>query len=153
MVRAKQTLFGHLTILFIQYKPGIMAPTKPKPPVQVIDSFLTQQDILSALLVWVILEGFSFILLPNFTLISGDNKTLTWILISAPLGILGAIMIGLCSSWLQYCHERLHKTNPQKKLLVALGNVGSWIGLAGIGFPLIIVGLEFWFLIIHGIDI
>lgn len=137
---------------FIQYRLGNMAPTKPKPSVQVIDSFLTQQDILSALVVWVILEGFSFVLLPNFTLIPGEDKTLTWVLISAPLGIIGSIIIGLCSSWLQYCHVRLHKTDPKKKFLVAIGNMGSWLGLAGIGFPLIMVGLEFWLLIIHGID-
>ena len=129
-----------------------MAPTKPKPPVKVIDAFLTQQDILSALLVWVILEGFSFILLPNFKLINGENKTLTWIAISAPIGLLGAIMIGVCSSWLQYCQLRIHKTNSNKKFMVALGNIGSWIGLAGIGFPMIVVGLELWFLIVHGLD-
>ncbi|QUY40939.1 hypothetical protein HRE53_02870 [Acaryochloris sp. 'Moss Beach'] len=137
---------------FIQYKLGNMAPTKPRPPVQVIDSFLTQQDILSALVVWIILEGFSFILLPNFTLISGENKTLTWVLITTPLGIAGSIIIGICSSCLQYCHVRLHKADPKKKLLVAFANMGSWLGLAGIGFPLIVVGLEFWLLIVHGID-
>lgn len=129
-----------------------MAATKPKPSVQVFDAFLTQKDILSALLVWVILEAFSFILLPNFTLIKSDNTTLTWLSISVPLGLIGAFVIGICSSWLQYCHVQLHKTNPHKKLLVALCNIGSWIGLAGIGFPLIIVGLEFWLLIAHGLD-
>jgi|GEM_PF-2438590 len=129
-----------------------MAPTKPKPSVRAIDSFLTQRDFLSALLVWITLEGFSFVLLPNFTLIAGDHKTLTWILVSTPLGILGAMMIGLCSSWLQYCQMRIHKTHPHKKLLVALGNMGSWMGLAGIGFPLIMIGLELWLLIIHGVD-
>ena len=91
-------------------------------------------------------------LLPNFTLISGDNKTLTWILISAPLGILGAFLIGLCSSWLQHCQLRIHKTHANKSLLVAIGNIGSWIGLAGIGFPLVMIGLELWSLIIYGID-
>ncbi|WP_299408484.1 hypothetical protein [Acaryochloris sp. IP29b_bin.148] len=129
-----------------------MAPTKPKPPIQVIDTFLTQKDILSALLVWILLEGFSFILLPSFTLITAENKTLTWILISAPMGLIGALMIGFCSSWLQYCQLRIHKTNPHKKFWVALGNVGSWIGLAGIGFPLIMIGLEMWVRIVYGMD-
>lgn len=128
-----------------------MAPTKPKPPVKVIDSFLTQRDMLSALLVWIILEGASFILLPNFTLISGENKALTWILISVPLGIVGASIIGFCSSWLQYCQLRINKTNKQKNLLVVLGNIGSWLGLACIGFPLIMIGVEMWLLIAIGV--
>lgn len=120
---------------FIQYKLGNMAPTKPKPPVQVIDSFLTQQDILSALVVWVILEGFSFILLPNFTLITGENKTLTWVLISAPLGIIGSIIIGLCSSWLQYCHVRLHKTDPKKSLWLPSRIWGAGLVWPELDFP------------------
>jgi hypothetical protein len=33
-----------------------------------------------------------------------------------------------------------------------LGNLGSWLGLTGIGFPLITVGVELWLMIVHGID-
>ncbi|NJM66272.1 MAG: hypothetical protein HC851_11735 [Acaryochloris sp. RU_4_1] len=129
-----------------------MAQIKHKPPVQVIDTFLAQRDIFSALLVWIILEGFSFVLLPNFTVIPGDNKTLTWVLVSVPLGMGGAFVIGLCSSWLQYCQLRMHKTNPHKKLWILLGNLGSWLGLVGIGLPLITVGVQLWLMIVHGID-
>ncbi|NJK41731.1 MAG: hypothetical protein HC934_11000 [Acaryochloridaceae cyanobacterium SU_2_1] len=129
-----------------------MAPAKqrPKPPLEAIDAFLTQQDMLSALLVWAVLEGLSLLLLPHFTLFAGEDKRKTWILMSAFLGVGGALLIGLSSSWLQYCQLRVHRQNRNKSLLVFLGNVTSCIGLIGIGLPLITVFIELMLLVLTG---
>jgi hypothetical protein len=116
-----------------------------------LDLFLTQQDTLTALIIWIVLEALSLIMLPNFQLIPGENKQLTWILISGPSGVLGAILIGFSSSVLQYCHDRLPRRSAHKKTYIGLAQLGSWLGLAGISFPLVMAAVEFWVLFTHGI--
>jgi hypothetical protein len=115
-----------------------------------VDLFLTQQDTLSALIVWVVLEGLSLILLPSFQLIPGEQKRLVWILLSGSLGVTGAILIGLSSGIIQYCHDNLPRRGTNKQSLINLAQVLSWIGLVGVGFPLVVVTLEFWLVLTQG---
>jgi hypothetical protein len=128
-----------------------MSELKSKFSFENVDLFLTQQDTLSALIVWVVLEGLSLILLPSFQLIPGDEqKRLVWILLSGSLGVTGAILIGLSSGIIQYCHDNLPRRGTNKQSLINLAQVLSWIGLIGVGFPLVVVTLEFWLVLTQG---
>ncbi|HEY9847366.1 MAG TPA: hypothetical protein V6D03_14370 [Candidatus Caenarcaniphilales bacterium] len=113
-----------------------------KPPGEPIDLEVAQKDFFSALTVWLILEVFSFALLPGFSLIETQNKQSAWFFVSVPLGIVGAILVGVSSQLVYFSQERLQGRN--KKSLMWLGLFGGWLGLAGIGFPLAIAGLEIW---------
>jgi hypothetical protein len=115
-----------------------------------IDLFLGQQDTLSALMVWILLEGLSCLVVPTAQLIPGDDKWVSWILISAPLGIIGALLIGTSSSLVEWVQEKFDKRTTNKKLWVLLSQMLGWIGLAGVGLPLILVGLELGQLIFKG---
>ncbi|PZD74875.1 hypothetical protein C1752_00851 [Acaryochloris thomasi RCC1774] len=127
-----------------------MSALKSKFSFEDVDLFLTQQDTLSALIVWLVLEGLSFILLPSFQLIPGEHKHLTWILISGSLGVTGAVLIGLSSGIIQYCHDNLPRRGTNKQSLINVAQVMSWMGLAGVGFPLVFVALEFWVILTQG---
>jgi len=116
-----------------------------KIPFEAIDLNLARKDFFSALGVWFVLEVFSFLLLPGFRLIPIENQQSTWLAMSVPLGFIGAALIGICSQLIFICQEYLHGGN--KKLWLWLGQLGGWLGLAGIGFPLAIVGLEIWLLL------
>lgn len=107
------------------------------------DVALITQDWLTALTVWVFLEILSFVLLPWFQLLNEENKYVTWFVASVPLGLLGAFLIGLSSEFIQRCHENL-TPRDNKQLLIAIGQIGSGLGLAGVLFPVLIVALELW---------
>ena len=127
-----------------------MSALKSKFSFEDIDLFLTQQDTLSALIVWVLLEGLSLILLPNFQLVPGEQKRLVWILLSGSLGVTGAVLIGISSGVIQYCHDKLPRRGTNKQSLINLAQVMSWIGLAGVGFPIIVVALELGLVLTQG---
>jgi hypothetical protein len=107
-----------------------------------IDMFLGKQDTLSAFMVWTLLEGLSCLVVPTSQLISGNDKWLSWILISVPLGILGAVMVGASSILVQWVQDNFDKRTSQKKLWVMLSQALGWLGMVGVGLPLILVGLE-----------
>lgn len=115
-----------------------------------VDLFLTQQDTLSALVVWIVLEGLSFLLLPSFQLIPGEQKQLTWLVLSGTLGVAGAVMIGISSGLIKYYHDKLPKRGSNKQFLVGIAQAVSWLGLVGVGFPIIVVILEFWLIVTQG---
>ena len=115
-----------------------------------VDLFLTQRDSLSAFIVWLLLEGLSLTWVSSFQLLPDRNRYLSWLLLSVPLGVIGAVLIGLSSTWLKYCHQHLSRRSPRKKLFQGVGLTASWLGLAGIGFPLIMIVIEFWLLITKG---
>ncbi len=127
-----------------------MRTTKNKFSFEDLDLFLTQQDTLSALIVWVVLEAFSFVLLPSFQLISGDQKGLTWFAISGALGVAGSVLIGVSSGLIKYYHEKLPKRGTNKQFLIGCAQFMSWVGLVGVGFPLVIVILELWIVATQG---
>lgn len=116
-----------------------------KLPLEEIDVGVARKDFFSTLSAWLIFEVFSFFLLPGFKLIPAGQKHATWFLISVLLGVLGTILVVVSSQFIFLCQTYLHGGN--KKLLLWLGQLGGWLGLAGVGFPLIIVGLELWLLL------
>lgn len=114
-----------------------------------IDVFLGKQDTLSAIMVWTLLEGLSCLVVPTSQIIPGDDKWLTWFLISFPLGILGAILIGLSSILVQWVQDTFDKRTSHKKTWVLLSQALGWLGMVGVGLPLIMVGLELVHLIFN----
>lgn len=127
-----------------------MSTLKSRTSFERIDLFLTQQDTLSALLVWAVFEGLSFLLLPTFVIISGEHQQLIWILLSGSVGVTGAVLIGLSSGLIQYYHDTLPKRGTNKQMLINVAQVMSWVGLVGVGFPLIMIIMELWLLISAG---
>jgi hypothetical protein len=120
----------------------------PQPPryLHLLDRMegkLLKQETLTALPPWFVLELFSLPFVEGFTQIPGNNKLLTWLLITIPLGMMGAILVGLSSEFIRICQEHYRNT-ANKRSLICLGLVGSWLGLAGVGFPLSIVVVELW---------
>lgn len=107
------------------------------------DFALVRKDWLTALGVWICLEVLSFVLLPRFQLIEAPDKSVIWFLTSVPLGLMGSLLIGLSSEFIQRCQDDL-VSQHNKRLLIGMGQVASWLGLAGVLFPLFIVALEMW---------
>jgi hypothetical protein len=106
------------------------------------DILLARSDALSALGVWIFLEGLSLIVLRDFRFLPAENKFVTWILISAPLGAIGAVCIGI-SSWLvKRIQEQMDRSQSNKPMLVFFSQALGWLGLVGIGLPMVMVGLE-----------
>jgi hypothetical protein len=111
-------------------------------PFEEINLETTRKDCFSALFVWIVIAGFSFILLPGFGLIEAKNKQSAWFFASLPPGVIGSILVGTCSELIRLCQE--HYQGRSKRLLIWLGTLGGWLGLAGVIFPLIIIGLDLW---------
>ncbi|MGB7415102.1 MAG: hypothetical protein WA902_12930 [Thermosynechococcaceae cyanobacterium] len=127
-----------------------MSTLKSRTSFENIDLFLTQQDTLSALLVWAVFEGLSFLLLPTFVIIAGEHQRLTWILLSGSLGVTGSVLIGISSGLIQHYHNKLPKRGTNKQMLINAAQAMSWVGLVGVGFPLIVIIIELWLLIAAG---
>jgi hypothetical protein len=106
------------------------------------DLLLARNDALSAFVVWVCLEGLSLLVLPNFRFLSGEHKLFSWFLISVPLGMVGAGLIGFSSVLVRRVQERVDRSYANKPALVVLSQAVGWLGLVGIGLPMAMVGLE-----------
>lgn len=120
-------------------------PNRPRhsPHSEASELALVKKDTLHALSIWVVLEFFSFVLLPSFQLVN-DNKYLNWLLISVPLGLAGSALVGISSEFLNQCQEKL-RFHHNRRLISWIAQAGSWVGLAGVGFPLVIAGVELWY--------
>jgi hypothetical protein len=109
------------------------------------DIQLARSDALSALGVWVLLEGLSLgvlAFLQTSHFLPPENKLMTWFLISAPFGTIGAVCIGV-SSWLvKRIQEQMDRSQNNKSMLVFLSQALGWLGLGGVGLPMAMVGLE-----------
>jgi Trk-type K+ transport system membrane component len=111
---------------------------------------LARKDAASALIVWIFLEGLSFLILPNFQLIQGANKLPIWLSITLPAGIVGAAMIGMSSWWVTWAQETIDRQDQNKQLYTTLAQALGWLGLMGVGLPMIVVGLELWLTMLRG---
>ncbi|MBW4419104.1 MAG: hypothetical protein KME13_07720 [Myxacorys californica WJT36-NPBG1] len=103
---------------------------------------LQRKDLFIALGLWLVVELVSFVFFPIVGLINPGDKLKAWFIISVPLGVGGAILIGASSRFLAAFHETARK--EYKRLYGFLGQFGGWIGLAGILFPLFMVCVEFF---------
>ncbi len=106
------------------------------------DFLLARHDALSAFMVWVCLEILSLLVLPNFHFIHGEHKHLTWFLISAPIGIMGAGLIGFSSVLVRRVQEKVDRSHVNKSSMVFLAQSVGWLGLVGVVLPMAMVGLE-----------
>jgi hypothetical protein len=111
---------------------------------------LARKDAASALIVWVFLEGLSLLILPNFQLIQGENKLPIWLSITLPSGIIGAVMIGFSSWWVKWIQEKVDRQVKNKHLYATLAQAVGWLGLVGVGLPMIVVGVELWLSMLRG---
>ncbi len=121
-----------------------MVRLKPRFSLAQVDLFLAQRDTFSALVVWSLLEGLSFLVLPHFQLFSADGKQLAWLLFSAPLGVAGAVFLGLSSSVIKYAYQHLQKHSLLRQMTMGFAQLAGLLGLAGVGFPMIFITMEFW---------
>ena len=121
-----------------------MVRLTPRFSFEEVDLFLAQRDTFTAWIVWSLLEGLSLFVFPSFRLLSGDDKLLTWLLFTVPLGLVGAVLVGASSSLLQYANQHLQSRTLAKRLALEMGQLTGLIGLAGIGFPMIYIIIEFW---------
>jgi hypothetical protein len=111
---------------------------------------LARKDAASALMVWIFLEGLSFTILPTFQMIQGNNKFPIWLSITIPAGVVGAAMIGVSSWWVNWTQATIDRQVPNKRLYVTLAQSVGWLGLIGVGLPIIVVGLELWLSMLRG---
>lgn len=114
------------------------------------DLQLARKDAVSALTVWILLEGLSLLILPSFQLIHGESKLFLWLSITVPLGLIGAVLIGVSSWWVKWTQEKIDRQAQNKRFYVTLAQAIGWFGLVGVGLPIIIVGLELWLAMIRG---
>jgi hypothetical protein len=79
---------------------------------------------------------------PVLQLIRVDGQVMrTWFLTSLPLGLGGILLMVASSRVMLFNQERDH---PFKSLSSILAGVAGWLALAGILYPLWIVGWEFF---------
>ncbi|WP_404783772.1 hypothetical protein [Altericista sp. CCNU0014] len=111
---------------------------------------MARKDAANALVVWIFLEGLSLFLLPTFTLIQGDNRLPVWLTITIPLGIVGAILIGVSSWAVDRVQYKIDRQAANKGLYVSLAQGIGLLGVMGVGFPMVVVGLELLFSMLRG---
>lgn len=105
---------------------------------------LARKDLFTCLGIWLALELVSFGLLPAIGLSASTVKTDTWFILSLPLGIGGAVLMASSTQLSSeiYAHQDSHRAshNPIQPIFFSvLESLTSWIGLLGIGFPLLIL--------------
>jgi hypothetical protein len=109
-----------------------------------------RKDAVNALFVWVFLEGLSLMILPSFQMIQGPSRYSTWFSLTVPSGVIGAVLMGVSSWWVNWTQEKIDRTVPNKTLYVVLAQAVGWLGLIGIGLPIIVVGIELWLSLMRG---
>ena len=103
---------------------------------------LQRKDLFIALSLWLVVELISFVFFPGIGLITPGENLRLWFVLSVPLGVGGAVLIGASSRFIAAFNETAKK--EYKRLYGVLGQFGGWIGLAGIMFPLFMVCVEFF---------
>jgi hypothetical protein len=115
------------------------------------DRILARKDAQSALIVWLFLEGLSLFIVPESQLIPGEHKLSFWLSLSIPLGLVGAVLIGVSSWLLKYVQEQIDRQHPNKRAMLFSSQAIGWLGLIGVGFPSIMVGLTLLSYISNGV--
>lgn len=119
-----------------------MPPIREKSFLEFYDFSQAWRQTFNSLKGWIILEVICFGLLPALKLIDTRARMDGWFIPSIIAGLVGASLLGLSSELLRVVEDRLSGT--QKKPLVVLGRVASLVGIAGVGLPLFLVGIEVW---------
>jgi hypothetical protein len=108
---------------------------------QLFMSELTRKDLFVCLGIWLALEIVCFAILPALHLGQPRSSLQSWFLISLLLGIGGSCLMASStqlSEFFQF-HDSWGGNKIVRSLLVA---AVSWLGLIGIGFPLLVISLQ-----------
>ena len=100
---------------------------------------LAQKDLFVCLGMWLMLEIISFGLLPAIGLTQPNLNLVNWLIASVPLGIGGAFLI---ASSTRIVTSPFHADHPRRARRDRLAVTSSWVGLLGIGFPIIVISLQ-----------
>jgi len=103
---------------------------------------LARKDFFAGLILWIVLEILSFLILPALGAIQPGERLKVWFSLSIPLGIGGALLLGISSHFVAFTHERAAREN--KRIASFLGQFGGGLGLAGILFPFVMATGEFF---------
>jgi hypothetical protein len=104
-------------------------------------SDLTRKDLFVCLGIWLALEIVCFAILPALRLGLPRSSLQIWFLISVLLGIGGSCLMASSTQLDEFFqfHNSWSRKRMARSLLV--GAV-SWLGLIGIGFPLLVISLQ-----------
>ncbi len=103
---------------------------------------LERTDFFAALSLWIVIELVNFAILPGLQFIQPGNRLPIWFGLSLPLGLGGAFLIGTSSRFVALAVNR--RRSNTKTLMGIVGQLGGWVGLAGILFPLVVTLTEFF---------
>ncbi|HEY9646677.1 MAG TPA: hypothetical protein V6C88_09920 [Chroococcidiopsis sp.] len=96
-----------------------------------------KRDFIVCLCIWFGLEVIGFVILP---LAGATDIGKDWFIPSVLLGILGAFLFALSSQVIltvPYQQQRVFKV-----LQWLVGIIFAWLGLAGVAFPLLVMGVQ-----------
>jgi hypothetical protein len=103
---------------------------------------LGRKDFMTGLMLWLVLEVLTFIFLPILGVIPFSDRLRGLFLLSLPLGVGGAFLLGASSRFVAVTNERI--SSQSKILLSFLGQFGGGIGMTGVIFPFFIAAAEFF---------
>jgi hypothetical protein len=101
------------------------------------------KDLKLSLLMWGVSEFVGFALFPALQLIQPKGEVLrSWILMSLPVGLGGILLMVASSKLVMLINQR---TSGQLKTFVAIAaGLASWLAFAGILYPVLMAGMEFF---------
>lgn len=102
---------------------------------------VAKKDFYSSLGLWLGLEFICFVVCPALQIIRPGERLQSWFALSLPLGIMGALTIGASTQLVAASTDAVTREN--KFLRMWVGQFGGWLGLVGIAFPLLMIGIEF----------
>ena len=82
-----------------------------------------------------------FLIFPILGVIDPGPRLQSWFLFSIPAGLVGAFLVGVSSKFVSVTNER--NASTIKRIELITGQAIGWIGLMGVAFPLLMVGIEF----------
>jgi hypothetical protein len=102
-----------------------------------------RKDLLSSLTLWLVAEFVAFVIFPATEVIKVSRSELNgWFLTSLPLGLGGVLLFALTSRFLALAHNR--DNGNGKDVLVLLNQVGGFVAMLGVVYPLIVTLQKFF---------
>jgi hypothetical protein len=104
---------------------------------------IQRKDLLTSLTLWGVAEFVGFAMFPALQLIRPTGDVMrSWFLTSLPIG-LGGILLMVASS--RIVNDLNQRTGNNVKTLISIAaGCAGWLAMAGILYPLIVVGTEFF---------
>jgi hypothetical protein len=104
---------------------------------------IQRKDLISALTLWLIAEFIAFAIFPALEVIKPSKGELNqWFLTSLPLGLGGVLLFALTSRFITLAHGR--ENGSTKDVIVLLNQVGGFLAILGVVYPLIVVLQKFF---------